>query len=460
MRMHRILTIAKRDYIATVRTKAFLFGLVIAPILFGGGSIGMSFLNSKPDLKDLHVAILDHTGVVADALVSAAREKNERELIDKKTHQQIAPRYIFEVIAPAAGSASNAKDQLLTLSNRVRGKQLVAFLEIGRDALRPPKPADNSARSTNDQGISESSDPDARVSYYSNAGGIDEMRNWLNGPINDGVRLARLVQLGIDIHRNKGLSASVPIEGLSLVERDEKTGEVNAARKRSEAEGFFVPFAVAMILFMIVMVGSAPMLQNVTQDKSQRIVETLLGAVTPFELMTGKVLGSVGASVTSSLLYVIGGALALNALGLAGLLPLTIVPWFYAYLLADVVMLCAFAAALGACCSTPQDAQNLAIVLVMPNMVPIFMLVAVLRQPNGMLTTVMSLIPPFSPILMLVRQSVPDGVPAWQPWVGLVGVLTFAAATVWVASRIFRVAILMQGKPPQLAQIVRWAMKG
>ena len=273
-------------------------------------------------------------------------------------------------------------------------------------------------------------------------------------------RRADYQALGIDINRNKGLTASVPIEGLSLVERDEKTGEVHPARKRSELEGFFVPFAVAMILAMIVMVGSAPMLQNVTQDKTQRIVETLLGAATPFELMTGKVLGSVGVSVTSSVLYVLAGTVAVNALGVAGLLPLTIIPWFYVYLLADVVMLCAFAAALGACCSTPQDAQNLAIVLLMPCLIPMFMLVTVLRQPNGTLATVMSLVPPFTPILMLLRQAMPGGVPAWQPWVGLLGVLLFVAATVWAASRIFRVAILMQGKPPRLAEMVRWAMKG
>jgi ABC-type Na+ efflux pump permease subunit len=88
-------------------------------------------------------------------------------------------------------------------------------------------------------------------------------------------------------------------------------------------------------------------------------------------------------------LYVLAGVFAVNAMGVAGLLPLSIIPWFYVYLLADVVMLCAFAAALGACCSTPQDAQNLAIVLLMPCIIPMFMLVTVLRQPNGMVATVM-----------------------------------------------------------------------
>ena len=455
MRTHKVLTIAKRDYIATVRTKAFVFGLVVAPVLFGGGSIAMSFFTGKPELKDRHVAIIDHTGVVGELVVSAAREKNGRELFDKKTHQQIAPRYILEIGAPAVPAGTKASEELLALSDRVRRKELVAFLEIGKDVLHPPKPPEETSSEK-----TKKTDPNASVSYYTNAGGIDEIRMWLNGPISDGIRMARLVELGIDVKRNKDLSASIPIEGLSLVERDVKTGEVHEARKRSELEGFLVPFGLAMILAMIVMVGSAPMLQNVTQDKSQRIVETLLGAATPLELMTGKVLGSVGVSVTSSLLYVLAGALAVNVMGVAGLLPLSIIPWFYAYLLADVVMLCSFAAALGACCSTPQDAQNLAVVLLLPCILPMFMLVTVLRQPNGMLATVMSLIPPFTPILMLLRQAMPNGVPVWQPWVGLVCVLAFAVGTVWAASRIFRVAILMQGKPPQLAEMVRWAMKG
>jgi ABC-2 type transport system permease protein len=453
MRLYKVFTIAKRDYIATVRTKAFVFGLVVAPMIFGGGSIAMSLMKTRPDLRDRHIAIIDHSGAVAEPLVAAATAKNDRELYDKRTHEQLVPRYVFEVIPPAA----DPKEQLLALSNRVRHKELVAFLEVGKFALRPVKPSDDAAPGP---GLASKTDPDTRVSYYTNASGIDEMRGWLSGPINDGVRLARLAQLGIDIKNNKELLTSAPIEGLSLLERDPRTGAVQEARKRGELEGFFVPFAVAMILAMIVMVGSAPMLQNVTQDKSQRIVETLLGSASPLELMSGKVMGSVGVSITSSLLYVAAGVLAVNALGIAGMLPLTLIPWFYVYMLADVVMLCAFAAALGACCSTPQDAQNLAVVLLMPCMLPMFMLVTILRQPNGLFATAMSLVPPFTPILMLLRQATTAGVPMWQPWVGLIGVTLFAIATVWAASRIFRVAILMQGKPPQLAQLLRWAWKG
>jgi len=61
---------------------------------------------------------------------------------------------------------------------------------------------------------------------------------------------------------------------------------------------------------------------------------------------------------------------------------------------------------------------------------------------------------------MLLRLALPGGVPGWQPWLGLVGILLWAAAGTWAAARIFRVAILMQGQPPKLSKIVRWVWAG
>jgi hypothetical protein len=99
--LRRILLIARRDYLATIRTKAFLVGLVVAPVLFGGGFLGIALLKSKPDIKDRPVAIIDRTGMVASAVIQAAQEKNAMELFDKVTHRQIAARYVFESLAPA-----------------------------------------------------------------------------------------------------------------------------------------------------------------------------------------------------------------------------------------------------------------------------------------------------------------------------------------------------------------------
>jgi ABC-2 type transport system permease protein len=88
------------------------------------------------------------------------------------------------------------------------------------------------------------------------------------------------------------------------------------------------------------------------------------------------------------------------------------------------------------------------------------MLTPIVQQPNGTLALVMSLVPPFTPILMMTRQASPGGVPLWQPVVGLVGVALATAGISWVAARIFRVGILMQGKPPSVAELVRWAVRG
>jgi ABC-2 type transport system permease protein len=173
------------------------------------------------------------------------------------------------------------------------------------------------------------------------------------------------------------------------------------------------------------------------------------------------VLGALGTSLTSSAFYIIGGTLALEGMGLSGMVPFAVFPWFYAYLIADVIFLCSFAAALGAGCGSPQDAQQLAIVLLAPVMIPYFMITFIMQQPNGAISTALSLFPPFTPMLMLLRQAMPGGgVPAWQPWVGLVGVLAFTLVMVVAAARIFRVAILLQGKTPKVAELVRWAVRG
>jgi len=61
---------------------------------------------------------------------------------------------------------------------------------------------------------------------------------------------------------------------------------------------------------------------------------------------------------------------------------------------------------------------------------------------------------------MMLRQSQPAGVPAWQPWLGLVGVMVFTGLLVYAAARVFRVGLLMLGKPPRLKEILRWAIRG
>ncbi len=440
--LRKILLMARRDYLESVRTKAFIIGLVVAPILFGGGIFGVALMKKKPDLRDKRIAVLDRTGVVAGLLAQAAAEKNAKEAYDKVTHAQTAALYVLEAVAPAPG---DPEEQRLALSNRVRSRELFAFLEIWPQALHPGQEIKAPART---------------VGYYTNAGGIDTTRNWLRDPLNRAVRSVQLAQLGVQGSHFEDLLTPVAIDPLSLLARDAKTGALQQAKKKDEVAEFVAPFGMVMLLTMIVMVGTAPMLSAVTEDKNQRIFEMLLGLATPMELMAARVLAALGRSLTSSAFYIVGALLVLEGMAMMGSVPLYLLPWFFVYLVADVIMLSSFAAALGAACNSPQDAQNLAVVLVAPIMIPFFVMMPVMTAPNGAMATVMSLFPPFTPVVMLLRQCMPMGVPAWQPWVGLAGVLVWTVGGTWVAARIFRVGILMQGQPPKLSEIVRWAWAG
>jgi ABC-type Na+ efflux pump permease subunit len=192
---------------------------------------------------------------------------------------------------------------------------------------------------------------------------------------------------------------------LSLLARDAKTGALQQAKKKDEVAEFVAPFGMVMLLTMIVMVGTAPMLSAVTEAKNQRIFEMLLGLATPMELMAARVLAALGRSLTSSAFYIVGALLVLEGMAMMGSVPLYLLPWFFVYLVADVIMLSSFAAALGAACNSPQDAQNLAVVLVAPIMIPFFVMMPVMTAPNGAMATVMSLFPPFTPVVMLLGRT-------------------------------------------------------
>jgi len=334
----------------------------------------------------------------------------------------------------------------LSLSDRIRAGELVMVLDISAGALHPPDSRD--------------APQEELVRYYSNSSGVDQLGILLPAAVNDGLRRVRLSQLGIDAARAPAVLRDVPVVSKSLLTKDPVTGQIVGGEKKNPVQAVLVPVFLTVLLLMVVLLGAAPHLGAVAEDKMQRVFEMLLCSASSFELMMGKVVASLGTSLTSSIFYIIGGLLALAGMALFGLAPLNLLPWFFVYLIAEVAMLSAWSVALGSACSTPQDAQSLAFLLILPVIVPMLMLTPVMQQPNGVLATTLSFIPPFTPMVMLLRQAMPGGVPWWQPWLGLVGMIAFAAAVIWAAARIFRIGILSQGKAPKLAELAQWVVRG
>jgi len=125
-----------------------------------------------------------------------------------------------------------------------------------------------------------------------------------------------------------------------------------------------------------------------------------------------------------------------------------------------ITMMGSIMAAIGSACNDAKDAQNLSFPAMLPNMIPMFIMFPILKEPLSTFATWASLIPPFTPMLMVLRMSTPVAIPAWQPWVGVIGVLIFTIFSVWAGGRIFRVGILLQGTPAKLGNIVRWIARG
>lgn len=438
--MHKVLTIARREYIAAVRTKGFLIGLILAPLLMSGGFIGMAVFKDHADTNDQRLAVIDRTGVFVSALEEAAQSRNRKEVTHPKTGKKIKPAYFIESIKP---DDQEPDRQRLVLSERVRNKSLHAFLEIGPAVLR--------RQATNDN---------ARILYYAKNGALDDLRRWVAGPINDELRRRRLVEAGIDLRLLPELYASVTVESLSLVTLDTSTGAISKAERRGEAEAVLLPMTLQILMFMLMMMGATPLIQTIMEEKTQRIAEVMLGSVSPFQLMLGKLVGGVGISLTGSLVYLLGGIGTLSSMALTSFIPYHVLPWFFAYLVAAIFLFGAMFAAIGSACSDPKDAQSLQIPAMLPLIIPMFLLGPLLKEPHSSLATALSLMPPFTPTLMLLRLGTPAGVPPWQAWLGLLGVMVFGALMVWAGGRIFRIGILMQGRPPSFAELIRWALRG
>jgi len=438
--MRKTLRLARREYKAAVKTKGFIIGLILAPVFMGGSLIAFALLKDKVDTADKKVAIVDRSDVIAEALVEAAEQRNKNEIHDAESGKKIRPAYVLEVVGP---NQQDPEAQRLELSNRVRRGEIHAFVEIGPKIVHPGQNQEAS-----------------RIAYHARNPAMDDLRRWMAWPINNQLRKLRLADAGIEESKVKDLFLWANVDALGLVSVDVASGTIQEAKRASEIEAVVVPIVIMMLMMMMVMMSVPGMLHSVMEEKTQRIAEVLLGSIRPFEFMMGKVLAGIAVSLTSSAVYLIGGVLVVKRMGFEEYIPYHLLPWFLGYMVLAIVMLGAIAAALGSTCSEAKDAQSLTFPVLMPALIPMFIYFPIVKEPMSSFATWMSLVPPFTPLLMLLRQATPAGVPLWQPMIGLLGVLSCTVLFVWAGGRIFRVAILMQGTPPKLGNIVRWAFRG
>jgi ABC-type Na+ efflux pump permease subunit len=223
-----------------------------------------------------------------------------------------------------------------------------------------------------------------------------------------------------------------------------------------DLERIGLPMFVLVLMFMSVMTGAMHLLNAIIEEKMSKISEVLLGSVTPVQLLLGKLLGVVAVSLLLTFVYLAGGIYALLSFGRVDLVDPVLIGWFLVYLVCAALMFGAVFLAVGSACSDLKDSQSMVQPAMMLILLAYLASFVVMQAPDSALAVGLSFVPTMTPFVMMLRMVMPPGPPLWQVLASVALLIGFTALTVWAGARIFRVGLLMQGKPPNFPELLKW----
>jgi ABC-2 type transport system permease protein len=323
--------------------------------------------------------------------------------------------------------------------------------DVERQIVRPGLPGSS--------GSSTNSSPGG-IEYWSGNLADDNLRDEVQNAIDAEVRRREYVTRGMDLVLIGQVEGTrVPFASLNpkKEEGQEKVSGADVLRQ-------WAPVAFVYLLWIALFSIMQMLLNNVIEEKSNRIIEVLLSSVTPGELMMGKLAGiaAVGLTMVGAWLLSLVGILAWKAGAhpeVAGQLykvvrTSNLLPAFVIYFLFGYLMYAALILALGSVCNTLKEAQNYMGIITMIMTVPLLTMMFIPKDPNGTLATVLSWVPLYTPFVMMNRAA------ADPPLFDLVGTMVLLVVTtvcaLWMAGKIFRIGVLRAGQPPKLVEMLRW----
>jgi ABC-2 type transport system permease protein len=247
------------------------------------------------------------------------------------------------------------------------------------------------------------------------------------------------------------------IESLVRVTRGKLT-TVTRDSERSTIRGIngVFPIFFVVLMFMGVMTGGQALLTSTVEEKSSRVMEVLLSAISPMELLAGKIVGQFGVSLIVLGLYIGIGLVLLLSFALFGLVNPWLIPYLGIFFVLSYLTYGSLMVSVGAVVNDMREAQGLIMPLMLLLTFPFWVWFPISMSPNSAFATALSFIPPVNTFAMLIRLTSTAPPPWWQVWlsigVGAAGVV----AALWFASKVFQIGLLMTGKPPNFATLLRW----
>ena len=302
--------------------------------VFMGIAVGVQkFTREATDIKDRPFVVVDRSGALFGPLKAAAEEWN-KATEPAAGGARTQPRFLpSEATFGAEDNAARA-----ALSDRVKRDETFAFVEIPADALDP--------------------DTKSTISYYSNHPGYRPLPSWIGAAINREILNQRFRGASIDRAIVTRLTRRVDVSELGLLERD-AGGAIKAASRVDRVRTTAIPVAMMMIILLSVMSSAPQLLNSVIEEKMSRISEVLIGSITPYELMMGKLLGSAGVSVLLAAIYMTGGVFTARSYGYGDAIRMADLAWVGVFLPLAVVMFGSIFITIGAACSDLKDAQGM-----------------------------------------------------------------------------------------------------
>jgi ABC-2 type transport system permease protein len=424
--MRKILSVIKREYIQIVRTKGFIVGTILGPVLMASFIVIPILIQFVSVDKQENIGVVDLSGEVFMEL-------------DKKLDQELkdgSRRYIlqeFEI-------KENLGQLLEELNKRVLDKELTAYIYIPEDI--------------SEGGVAEY--VSEHVSDFDKQGNISQSLSSI------------IIEKRL---RGEGLDPEKIGQYMRPAKLDTKKVTTRGV-ERDIGGTFLISFVLVLILYMTVIFYGQIILRGVIEEKSSRVVEIVLSSLRPFQLMAGKILGIAAVGFTQYAIWALFGIAATRYSGnfvsrffpAAADFPMPTIPayifvYFIIFFILGYFLYGTMYAGIGSMVNNEKEAQQLVMPVTMFLVVPIMLMPFVIRSPDSSVSVVLSLIPFFSPILMLLRISVLLP-PFSHIAASIVLLILTTVLMIWVSAKIYRVGILMYGKRPNLSEIIKWMRYG
>ena len=451
--MNKLLAIIKREYLQRVRTKFFIIMTVLGPLMLVVFTVVPGLLVGMKT-GDTRIAIVDQTEgaklyePMREGLLNPDRDNeeddnkqnmagsvnaNQKDRMEKAGKSFTGSFRVEEVKV----NGRPLEDLRRELNARIGRDELEGYLVIPSDILTNSK---------------------SKPAYYGRNVGDFMTSQQIQSRLNSAVRRQRLLAEGVKVQNVDALSKSVGIATYPVNEKGQEGAEDSGA-------GFVLVFIIAFLIYMTILLYGQVVLGAIVEEKETRIAEILFSSVRPFYLMLGKLIGVSLMALTQLGIWVAAfglvAAYVLPALTARGMevnlphLPPVFFVYFFLFFGLGYFIYATIYVLVGSMVTTTQEGGQMAMPIVFLLMAGLYMAFPVIRAPNSNFAFWVSMVPFFAPITMMVR-IVSQQPPFWQIALSFsIGCVT-VVLLLWLASRIYRIGMLMYGKKATIPEVARW----